>query len=466
MGLQQNGSVFCRNPSFGNIFVTNYLYMLYFTCNRCKINLIWCEEAVFMKLPWEKKYICYGIVAFCVVAAGIALYMLIHKWETVGGVISLIFKSLRPITYGLLFAYILNPLMRTIENHLVSPAFAKMLKNNRSRAESLSRASSIFLTWGITITALLILAELVIPELYSSIESLVISLPGYANHLVELIGELLKKNPDVQEFLMNSIKGFTTDITVIADKLKNLIPNINTLITGVSSSVMDIVRMLLNILIGVIVSIYVLKDKEKLAAQSKRLLYSLCSVKKANSVIAVTRLTNDKFGNFITGKIFDSIIIGVLCFIILSIFRIPYTALVSVVVGVTNVIPFFGPFIGAVPSALLILLAEPIKCLTFVIIIIALQQFDGNILGPKILGSSTGVSSFWVMFSILVGSGLFGFWGMLCGVPVFAVIYAIVSESCRCSLEDRGLDYSTEDFKNIDHLSDKTEKPIYYKENN
>ena len=466
MGLQQNGSVFCRNPSFGNIFVTNYLYMLYFTCNRCKINLIWCEEAVFMKLPWEKKYICYGIVAFCVVAAGIALYMLIHKWETVGGVISLIFKSLRPITYGLLFAYILNPLMRTIENHLVSPAFAKMLKNNRPRAESFSRASSIFLTWGITITALLILAELVIPELYSSIESLVISLPGYANHLVELIGELLKKNPDVQEFLMNSIKGFTTDITVIADKLKNLIPNINTLITGVSSSVMDIVRMLLNILIGVIVSIYVLKDKEKLAAQSKRLLYSLCSVKKANSVIAVTRLTNDKFGNFITGKIFDSIIIGVLCFIILTIFRIPYTALVSVVVGVTNVIPFFGPFIGAVPSALLILLAEPIKCLTFVIIIIALQQFDGNILGPKILGSSTGVSSFWVMFSILVGSGLFGFWGMLCGVPVFAVIYAIVSESCRCSLEDRGLDYSTEDFKNIDHLSDKTEKPIYYKNNN
>ena len=419
-----------------------------------------------MKLPWEKKYICYGIVAFCVVAAGIALYMLIHKWETVGGVISLIFKSLRPITYGLLFAYILNPLMRTIENHLVSPAFAKMLKNNRPRAESFSRASSIFLTWGITITALLILAELVIPELYSSIESLVISLPGYANHLVELIGELLKKNPDVQEFLMNSIKGFTTDITVIADKLKNLIPNINTLITGVSSSVMDIVRMLLNILIGVIVSIYVLKDKEKLAAQSKRLLYSLCSVKKANSVIAVTRLTNDKFGNFITGKIFDSIIIGVLCFIILTIFRIPYTALVSVVVGVTNVIPFFGPFIGAVPSALLILLAEPIKCLTFVIIIIALQQFDGNILGPKILGSSTGVSSFWVMFSILVGSGLFGFWGMLCGVPVFAVIYAIVSESCRCSLEDRGLDYSTEDFKNIDHLSDKTEKPIYYKNNN
>ena len=466
MGLQQNGSVFCRSPSFGNIFVTNYLYMLYFTCNRCKINLIWCEEAVFMKLPWEKKYICYGIVAFCVVAAGIALYMLIHKWETVGGVISLIFKSLRPITYGLLFAYILNPLMRTIENHLVSPAFAKMLKNNRPRAESFSRASSIFLTWGITITALLILAELVIPELYSSIESLVISLPGYANHLVELIGELLKKNPDVQEFLMNSIKGFTTDITVIADKLKNLIPNINTLITGVSSSVMDIVRMLLNILIGVIVSIYVLKDKEKLAAQSKRLLYSLCSVKKANSIIAVTRLTNDKFGNFITGKIFDSIIIGVLCFIILTIFRIPYTALVSVVVGVTNVIPFFGPFIGAVPSALLILLAEPIKCLTFVIIIIALQQFDGNILGPKILGSSTGVSSFWVMFSILVGSGLFGFWGMLCGVPVFAVIYAIVSESCRCSLEDRGLDYSTEDFKNIDHLSDKTEKPIYYKNNN
>ncbi len=415
-----------------------------------------------MKLPWEKKYICCGIVAFCVVAAGIALYMLIRKWGAVGGVISLVFKSLRPITYGLLFAYILNPLMRTIEKHLVSPAFEKMLKNNRARAKSFSRASSIFLTWGITITALLILAELVVPELYSSIESLVISLPGYANHLIDLIGELLNKNPDVQEFLMSSVKSFTTDITDIADKLKNIIPNINTLITGVSSSVMDIFRMLLNILIGVIVSVYVMKDKEKLAAQSKRLLYSFFSVKKANSVIAVTRLTNDKFGNFITGKIFDSIIIGVLCFIILTIFRIPYTALVSVVVGVTNVIPFFGPFIGAIPSALLILLAEPIKCLTFVIIIIALQQFDGNILGPKILGSSTGVSSFWVMFSILVGSGLFGFWGMLCGVPVFAVVYTIVSEFCRCSLEKRGLGYSAEEFKSIDRLNDKTGNPIYF----
>ena len=220
--------------------------------------------------------------------------------------------------------------------------------------------------------------------------------------------------------------------------------------------------MLLNILIGVIVSIYVLKDKEKLAAQSKRLLYSLCSVKKANSVIAVTRLTNDKFGRFITGTIFDSITVSVLCFIILTVFRIPYTALVSVIIGVTNVIPFFGPFIGSIPSALLILLAEPIKGLTFIIIITALQQFDGNILSPRIIGSSTGVSSFWVMFSILVGSGLFGFWGILCGVPVFAVIYAIVSKFCRRSLEARGLDYSTEDFKNIDHFDDKTEKPIYY----
>ncbi len=179
-------------------------------------------------------------------------------------------------------------------------------------------------------------------------------------------------------------------------------------------------------------------------------------------MIAVTRLANDKFGRFITGTIFDSITVGVLCFIILTIFRIPYSALVSVIIGVTNVIPFFGPFIGSVPSAFLILLAEPIKGLTFIIIITALQQFDGNILSPRIIGSSTGVSSFWVMFSILVGSGLFGFWGLLCGVPVFAVVYTIVSEFCRCSLEKRGLGYSAEEFKSIDRLNDKTGNPIYF----
>ena len=206
-------------------------------------------------------------------------------------------------------------------------------------------------------------------------------------------------------------------------------------------------------------SVYVLKDKEKFVAQFKKLFYSTMSYRKANNTIAFWRLTHDKFGNFITGKIFDSLIIGVICFIILIIANIPYAALISVIIGVTNVIPFFGPFIGAIPSAFLVLLVDPLKCITFVIIIILLQQFDGNILGPKILGDTTGVSSFWVVFSIMLGSGLFGVVGMVCSVPVFAVFYTLVKDGCHVALRKKGIDYSTETFEKIDHIDEDTKAP-------
>ena len=217
----------------------------------------------------------------------------------------------------------------------------------------------------------------------------------------------------------------------------------------------------MNILIGVIVSFYVLKDKEKFIAQFKKIVYSLFSVKNANNVMYVSRLTHDKFSNFIVGKIFDSIIIGILCFILLELFGVSYSLLISVVVGVTNVIPFFGPFIGAIPSAVLVLCVDPLECLTFVIIILLLQQFDGNILGPKILGSTTGISSFWVLASILVGSSLFGVWGMVCAVPMFAVIYTLIRQICNITLKRKGMDYSTESFERIDHIDEKTKAPVW-----
>lgn len=417
-----------------------------------------------MKMPWDQKDIVKGIIAFLVTAAAISFYMIIHRWETVSTAVSIIFKSLRPVTYGLLFAYILNPLMNTLEKRLVFPSMKRIMRKKPGKAVLVSRNMSVFLTWAIAITAILILVELVFPELYSSIESLIISMPGYANKLLVWVSDVLRQNTDVLAFLKESINGFSTDVSEIAKRLQDIMPNINSIISGVSSSVADMFRTILNLFIGVIVSIYVLKDKEKFAAQIKKILYSMFSVRRANSIIALVRLTDDKFSNFLTGKIFDSAIIGVICFVLLTIFKIPYSALVSVIVGITNVIPFFGPFIGAVPSAFLILLADPIKCLTFIIIILILQQFDGNILGPKILGSSTGVSSFWVMFSILVGSSIFGFWGMLFGVPVFAVIYELVKNSCNMSLEEKGFDYPTEKYMIIDHISSKTEKPVLFKD--
>lgn len=417
-----------------------------------------------MKLPWDKKYICWGITAFATVAASIVFFMILKEWETVGGVFALIAKSLRPITYGLIIAYILNPLMNAVERGFVLPVMKKIFKKGTRRFKGSVRIISIIITWAVTTLLVLALVDLVVPEISNSIETLVQSFPGYASKALSWGEELLKKNPMILNYLEESISGFSTNLSDLAARLKEIIPNINTLILGVSSGVYGMVSAVLNLLIGIIVSVYILKDKEKFVAQIKRLFYSTMPTKKANNVIAVCRLTHDKFGNFITGKIFDSIIIGILCFIILTMFNMPYGALVSVIVGVTNVIPFFGPFIGAIPSALLILLVDPIKCITFVVIIIVLQQFDGNILGPKILGSTTGVSSFWVLFSILVGSGLFGIWGMICAVPLFAVIYTLVKDGCHASLQKKGVDYSCETFENIDHIDEKTNSPVWLTE--
>ena len=414
-----------------------------------------------MKLPWEKKHILWGLTAFVTIAASIVFYMIIAKWETVQGALTLIAKSIRPITYGLILAYLLNPLVNVIEHSFMFPLGKAMFKKNHKRARAMARYTSIFMAWMVALVFIYTLFALVMPEIYKSIESLVEIVPEYGNRLLKNANNILKENPGILKFLENFVSGFTTDFAEIMQRIQSWMPNLNVMITSLTGSVYAVVTAVFNILVGIIVSVYILKDKEKFVAQLKRIFYSTMSFKKANNVIAFWRLTHDKFGNFITGKIFDSMIIGVLCFIILAIFNIPYAALVSVIVGVTNVIPFFGPFIGAIPSAILILFADPIKCITFVIVIIVLQQFDGNILGPRILGSTTGLSSFWVMFAILVGSGLFGVWGMICSVPLFAVIYTLVRDGCHHSLRKKGVDYSPETFENIDHIDEESKAPVW-----
>ena len=416
-----------------------------------------------MKLPWEKKHLCWGITAFFTIIASILFYMMLQRWYVIEAVLGLITKSLAPITYGLILAYLINPLMNWIEHGIVFPIVAAVARKKNKRVHTISRMISVIVSWAFTIAVIYALLALVLPEITESIESLIVSLPEYANHAMEWGGDFIKKNPAIETFLQQSIAGFSSNVRNIASKLNEFLPDIDTLLAGVTSSLYSVVSAILNVLIGVIVSVYVLKDKERFTAQSKKVLYSIMPIEKANNVIALFRMTHDKFGNFITGKIFDSMIIGVICFVVMTIFKMPYPVLISVIVGVTNVIPFFGPFIGAVPSALLILFAKPGDCIGFIIFIILLQQFDGNILGPKILGSSTGISSFWVLFSILVGSGLFGIWGMVCSVPLFAVIYNLVREGCHKSLKKKGVDYTSETYEKIDHIDEETKAPVWLK---
>jgi predicted PurR-regulated permease PerM len=233
-----------------------------------------------------------------------------------------------------------------------------------------------------------------------------------------------------------------------------LLANIEKVAASVYTGVMSVFTVLKNVLIGIIVMIYLLNIKDTLCAQAKKIIYGLFSVRMANEIIEKVRFVHHVFGGFIIGKLVDSLIIGILTFVWLSIIKMPYTLLISVIIGVTNVIPFFGPFIGAIPSAFLLLLVSPRKCFWFLISILVIQQIDGNIIGPRILGNTTGVSSFWVLFSILFFGGLFGLLGMVIAVPTFAVIYRLISEFIEKRLIAKKLSTDTKDYGDLDHIDE------------
>ena len=216
-------------------------------------------------------------------------------------------------------------------------------------------------------------------------------------------------------------------------------------------------KFLYNLIIGYIISIYVLFDKEKFRSQAKKLMYTFISSEKVNIILENLRYTDKVFGSFFSGKLIDSLIIGLLCFVGMLIFDMPYSLVIAVIVGVTNIIPYFGPFIGAIPSAILILLVSPSKCITFIIFIFVLQQFDGNILGPKILGNKTGLSSFWVLFSLLIFGGLFGMIGMIIGVPIFSIFYSFINGLVRRKLKEKDLPLNSKDYEKVIRIDENNE---------
>ena len=221
---------------------------------------------------------------------------------------------------------------------------------------------------------------------------------------------------------------------------------------------MNVITLTKNMLIGLIVMIYLLNIKESLSAQGKKFIYSVLPLKSANIVVAEFQFIKKAFSGFIIGKLIDSLIIGILCFVLMHLFKLPYELLISVIIGVTNVIPFFGPFIGAIPCAILVFLISPKQCLYFIGLILVLQQFDGNILGPKILGNSTGVSSFGVLFSILLFGGLYGFVGMIIAVPLMAVIIHIYNQIQDHFLAKKNLSSKEEDYVNLDRIDEQSGK--------
>ena len=287
------------------------------------------------------------------------------------------------------------------------------------------------------------------------------SLPKQVDSFIDWFNGLTNSDNEIIQSLETNMMDM---VTYLENWVKeSFLPNIQTYITSITSGVINMVKVLMNAVIGLIVSVYVLMTKEKFIGQSKKIVYAISPV-RGNVIIDTFRKSNEIFGGFISGKLLDSAIIGVLCYICLLIMKMPYTLLVSVFVGLTNIIPFFGPFIGAIPSVIIIALADPIKGIYFLIFIFILQQVDGNIIGPKILGDSTGLNSFWVVFAIMVGGGLFGIGGMILGVPTFAVIYYIIDKTVDYCLRKRKLPEDTDEYIRLEKVDEKTNEIVHLKE--
>lgn len=369
-----------------------------------------------------KKYFYAGVTLFSTLALCIVLYFTLSRIPDIYAGFKVFISAAMPLIYGAIFAYLLYPVCIFFEK-VFKKVFSKVKK--RKIANGLTRGISIFLsiTFGIGVVAIIL--YMVIPQLYESIMKIINSAPTYIDRISNFVDGFLKDNTELRTTVNNAINEYTSDITKL---LTNWSSQIGTVVKSIGDGVLSVAIVTKNIFIGIIVAIYLLADRHQFKIGLKRFIELVFSRKMSRVVKDEVKFANNVVLNFISGRILDSAIIGILCYILMVILRLPFPLLIAVLVGVTNIIPFFGPFIGGIPAGLLILIEDPWKCLVFVIMIVILQQLDGNIIGPRILGDSIGLSSFWVLFSMLIFGGLFGLTGMIAGVPVFAIIYDIIKK--------------------------------------
>ena len=407
------------------------------------------------RFNWDKRYLYWGVTAFCVIAAALLFYFAVGNITIFGNAVSRLVSILAPFIWGLVICYLLSPLMRSVENRLFLPLARKLYrKNKKNDGRRFARALTVVFCEIVLILVLVALVYLIIPQMLSSVQTLISNSGVYVDNLSKWADGLFENYPVLDDYLGGFLDNFNTNLGNWLET--KLLPRVGSVVTSVTSGVYGVAKSIYNLILGIIVSIYLLSDKEGFVAAVKRMTYSVFSVETADRLRSGLNFVDRTFMSFLNGKLLDSLIIGIICYIVCSILKMPYTLLVSVIVGVTNIIPFFGPLIGAVPSALIILMVDPTKCLIFIIFVIILQQIDGNIIGPRILGNSTGITGFWVMFSIILGGGLFGFWGLLLGVPVFVVIYSLVTSLIVKKLKRNDLPWELEDYKELDYIDPAT----------
>lgn len=386
-----------------------------------------------MKVNWNSKYTTISVYAFIVVCCSIVFYRIACDTGVFMGKVSSIISTLQPFIIGAAIAYLLNFILVFVEEKILSNDKLDKLKPKSKRAIGL------LLTYIVAFILLALFIQFVLPQLVASMLGLVNDIPTYLTNLSDFLTKYTKDLDVDKEYLDIAVTKLTDFINYFISIAAGLLPVVGQALGIVASSVW-------NIILGVIVSIYLLIDKEKFCALGRKVVCAVFNEKHAKRILQLVDRSNDTFGKFLSGKIIDSAIIGVLTFIVLTIFKMPYVLLISVIIGITNIIPFFGPFFGAIPATIIILFVSPIKALWFILIIIIIQQIDGNIIGPKILGDSIGISAFWILFSLLVAGKFLGLVGMIIGVPLFAVVYSIIKEIIEGKLDKKGLPVDTKDY--------------------
>lgn len=407
-----------------------------------------------MKFKINNKYFRWGLTAFLVLAAAITFYYFIFHSSNIRAGFHIMINILMPVVWGLAIAYLLTPILNFVEDKLFLPLCKKCRIKETPKRNSVIRGIGILITAFLFLALIYMLFSMLVSQIVPSVESIIVNSDSYTNNIIKWINKTLEDNPDISSYAVKMVDNYSEQLETW---LSEIIPNTVDLIKTVSISVLNVLGVLWDFIIGFIISIYVLASKEKFAGQAKKVAFALFERDTANLVIKNFRFTHKTFIGFLSGKVIDSIIIGILCFIGTSILKTPYAVLVSVIIGVTNVIPFFGPYLGAIPSTILIFIVDPLhplNCVYFVIFILVLQQFDGNILGPKILGNSTGLTGFWVIFAITFFGGLFGVTGMIVGVPIWAVIYAAIRSVVNTMLQKKNMPCEVSRYENLDYVDE------------
>ena len=396
-----------------------------------------------MKIRLDENNIKWGFTAFIVVICSMLAFFFLLKFSTVMSALGTVRGILSPFIWGFVIAYLLCPIYNWTVRHVYAICHDKASTNRRALV--IGKVCGTVISIALLLLVITSVSWMILPGLYDSIINIIDMLPSGTENLISWVDARLSKVPFVQARVEDYINNSSDKLIDFATT--TFLPHYTSLAAGISSSIIGAVNALKNIVIGIIVSVYFLNSKDIFSAQLKKILFALFSEKRAVAILDLGEFSNNAFGGFINGKIIDSAIIGIICFVCMSIFGWDYSLLISCIVGITNIIPFFGPFIGAIPSVLLLLMVNSMHALYFAIYILILQQFDGNILGPKILGDRTGVASFWVLFSVIVGGGLLGVVGMIISIPIFAIVYYYGTQVINAKLAKKGFSTSLADYK-------------------